>query len=332
MKVPFCRPNIGEEEIAAVRDVLLSGNLACGEKVAEFEEKFAEYVGAKYAVATNSCTAALWMALKYNGVGQGVIVTVPSLTYTATASVPLELKAGIRFADVNKETFCLEGHFEKDTIAVHLTGVRSEAKGYYVVYDSAHRIERNDVRGSDSLWCYSFYATKNMTTGYGGMVATNRKDAYESFKLMQADGRRRIGYFYSVDMAVGGRDMNEIAAAIGLVQLKKLDAMNARRNEIVRRYNEHFGLARQGNHLYPILVESRPMFMTLMQAIGVQCSIHFLPLHKTPAYSKYFNQPLPNTEYLGERLVSLPLFPQMTNDEVDYVARQVKTTKLLIPE
>lgn len=323
--IPFAKPYIGQEEIDAVTEILKSGNLACGSKVKEFEEKFAEYVGAKYAVAFNGCTNALRSAidvLEFPG-----YIHVPAITYTATASVVVDAGYTPVFMDVGKDL--LVSSILPD-IAVHLAGNRY--LGFAPIYDSAHRIEKDDVKGSESIWCYSFYATKNMTTGYGGMACTNNQEHYDKLKIIQDDGRVKAKPTYSVEMAVGGRDMNDIAAAIGLEQLKKLPWMTERRNEIVANYNKLLGLSRTGNHLYPILVSNREKFIADMALAGIQCSIHFKPLHLEPAYKPYYQHSLPNAEYLGEKLVSIPLFPEMTYDQTKFIAETALKTGLLINE
>lgn len=364
MKIPFAKPNIGQEEIDAVVEVLKSGNLACGKKTEEFEQKFAEYVGAKYAVAFNGCTASLWSALAVNQIESGDTVALPAITYTATASVVVEHGAIPMFFDVDREKMLFPfrekkwvpgklpgfkmSQYEADEgwrdcnylLAVNLTGQSvcdriPTLRQDFVVIDSAHRIEKDDLKNRPprEIWCYSFYATKNMTTGYGGMACTNDECYYKKLKLIQNDGRIKSKPTYTVEMAVGGRDMNDIAAAIGLEQLKKLPAMTIRRNEIVSLYNKNLGMDHTGNHLYPILVSNRERFISLMADAGIQCSIHFKPLHLEPAYNKYWDgKPLPNAEYLGERLVSLPLFPQMTDEEVNYVADKAIETGLILNE
>lgn len=349
MKVPFCRPSINKEEIDAVIKVLRSGWLTTGSVTKQFEEEFAKYVGAKYAVAVNSCTAALFLSLKALRAKEGREVIVPSLTFTATASTIIH--AGLKpvFVDVDKGTFCLDPILTLDAInantvaivPVHLTGslapvFAQEAdltaeRRILVIYDSAHRIGKELTQPSST--CYSFYATKNMTTGEGGMITTNSKEKAEWLRQARlhglstgAEDRYRGGKWkYSVDFTGWKCNLTDVASAIGLVQLKKLPEMEMKRKKIVERYNEALGYDRVGTHLYPILVEDRDKFMLRMRDVGIGVSVHFLPLHLMPAYKDYKpTQPLPNTEYLGSRLVSLPLFPDMTEKEQEYVIDNVK--------
>ncbi len=336
-KIPFCKNTLGEEEINAVADVVRSGWVVQGSKTKEFEEKFAEYVGAKYAVFVDSGTAALDLAVKYF---KTFLKTkhfyVPSLTFTSTAEVVVNNCLELRWLDVNKENFCVESPY-LSTIQVHLMGNKANSKG--VIEDSAHRIERNQCLGSENIVCFSFYATKNMTTVGGGMIATNSKHFYEWAKKARDHGiskgteeRYKKGdWKYSIDFVGWRVKADDVRAAIGLEQLKKLPEMTRKRNEIVQFYNYLFKLNRIGNHLYPILVENRDEFIKYMANNGIQTSVHFLPLHKMPAYQKYKpKQKLENTEYLGERLVSLPLYPDLTKEEVQFIAQKVEDSKMMI--
>lgn len=348
MKVPFSKPAITEEEIQAVTKVLKSGWLTTGDITKQFEKKFAKYVGAEYAIAVNSCTSALFLSLKALGVGEGDEVVIPSLTFTATASVVVHCGAKPVFADVDKETLCLDPLLAFDAmtphtkaiIPVHLTGnpasriFREVALDPYVkvVVDSAHRITRKEVPAD--FTCYSFYATKNMTTGEGGMITTNNKDKADWLRQARlhgletgAEDRYRGGkkWIYNVNFPGWKCNPTDISSAMGLVQLKKLPEMEEKRKKLIKRYNKALGYNRTGTHLYPILVDNRDKFMVKMREAGVGVSVHFLPLHLMPAYKDYKPpQPLPNTEFLGEHLVSLPLYPDMTEKEQEYVIDNVK--------
>ena len=323
--IPFSKPYLGKEEEDAVIDVLRSGQIACGKKSREFEEKFAKYMGAKYAVYTNGGTAALWMAVNVSDMGPEI--HIPSTTYTATASIIVEQGKTPVFEDIDIKDMCMKQNDPNNSIVVHLTGNR--AKSTAKIYDSAHRLERNDIK-DDSIWCYSFWATKLITTGHGGMAATNNKEYYEKMRLIQDDGRSGEKPFYKITQAVGGKDQSDINAAIGIEQLKKLPEMNKKRDIIVNYYNKQFGLDRTGRHLYYIFVNDRPKFLKLMENKGIQVSVHFQPLHKMPAYEKYCDKELPVSDWVGEHIVSLPLFPSMTIEDAGYVSKEVLDTNLLI--
>jgi len=342
-RIQFFKTTFGEEEKKAICDTIDSGWVVQGPKVQEFEEKFAEYVGAKYAVFVDSGTSALFLALKVlnlRNLSQEKI-RIPSLTFVSDAEIVVNTGYIPEFIDVSKNTFCIE----EGDIPVHLTGNKSSALAS--IYDSAHRIEKDDVKNSPALWCYSFYATKNMSTIQGGMIALNDEEKYKWLKVARDHGisKGTLERYtqktptYSVDFVGYRMKADDMRAAIGLEQLKKLPAMTARRNEIVDRYNRNLFLNRTGNHLYPILVSDREKFFEAMEQANIQCSVHFLPLDLMPAFKQYSPCKheknickLPNTHYLGERLVSLPLFPQMTNEQVDYISQEVIKTELLLNE
>lgn len=351
--IKFFQPTFGQEEKDAISRVIDSGWTVQGKVTQEFEEKFADYIGAKYAVFVDSGTSALFLALKYRAMEwpRADTVQVPSLTFTSTAEIVVNAGFTPKFIDVNPATFCVEA-VDPSLLAipVHLTGVKSRAVSS--IYDSAHRIEKNDCVGSTALWCYSFYATKNLSTVQGGMIATNDANAAVWLRAARDHGisKGTLERYtqktptYSIDFVGYRVKGDDLRAAIGLEQLKKLPEMTEARNRIVSRYNNNLGLPRVGNHLYPILVSDREKFFDAMTAADIQCSVHFLPLHRMPAYKKWAPQgfhdsikgelvnPLANTEYLGARLVSLPLFPQMTDSQIDYVSENVLKTNLLIRE
>ena len=330
-KIPFSKITFDEAEEKAVQECMRSGWVVLGPKTREFEEKFAKYVGAKYAVFVDSGTSALFLAIraaKYLD-----YITIPSLTFVSDAEVVYHAGFKLFFADINPKTFCVEKR-HSHLIPTHFAGAK--ALPYGKVIDSCHRIEKDDVKGSPSMWCYSFYATKNLNTVHGGMIALNDKSKYEwllkarDHGMTKGTSQRYKGKnpYYDVKFPgfrVKGSDLN---AVIGLEQLKKLPEMNKRRNEIVARYNKNLGLNNKGNHLYPILVNKRKEFIEKMHEKGIQTSIHFIPIHTFTAY-KDDKSHLPNTDYVGKRICSLPLFPAMTDEEVDIVSDAVLKTKLI---
>jgi len=330
--IPFSKNTFDHEELQAVKDCFDSGWTVLGPKTAEFEKKFAKYVGSKYAVAVDSGTSALFLAIraaKYKD-----FITIPSLTFVSDAEVVHHAGLEIRFADIHPETLCVDTQ-HKNLLPVNFAG--NLAKGRGKVIDSCHRIEKNDVKGSDAMWCYSFYATKNLNTVQGGMIALNSEKDYRWLLMARDHGvtkgtaQRYKGKnpVYDVKFPAWRVKGDDLRSAIGLVQLKKLPELNKRRNEIVARYNKNLGESRTGNHLYPILVTDRTKFIEEMFNKGVQTSIHFLPIHTFTAY-KDSKAELPCTDWIGKHIVSLPLFPAMTNEEVDYVSKCVLKTSRLI--
>lgn len=332
MKIPFSKITISDEELKAVEEVVKNGWIVLGPKTKEFEEKFAKYVGSKYAVFVDSGTSALALAIR--AAGYKDYINIPSLTFVSDAEVVHHAGLRVKFMDVNRNTLCVDKDYV-NCLPVNFAGVRAKAKGR--VIDSCHRIEKNDVKGSYALWCYSFYATKNMSTGQGGMIALNDKKTYDwllkarDHGLNKGTEQRYKGKnpFYDVEFPGYRVKGDDIRAVIGIEQLKKLPWITKERNRVVNRYNKNLNLKRKGNHIYYIYVKKREEFIEYMHDNGVQTSIHFLPIHKFTAY-KNVKAKLPVTNWVGEHIVSLPIFPQMTDEEVDYVSKLVLESKLMI--
>ena len=348
MKINLTFPSIDNKELDAAQKVLKSGWLIRGKETKALEEEFAAFSGAKYAVATNGCTMALYLAIKHLGLKKEDEVIVPSITWSATASVVIQAGATPVFADVKKEDWCLDPEDVKKKITkntklvipVHYSG--SYAKGFEnfpipVLYDSAHRIEKNDFKGIVS--CYSFYAVKNMTTIRGGMVLTNDEKAAKWYAMMCHGGLTKdtlsryqggaskndaSNFYYEIDTPGWNFDMTDVEAAIGREQLKKVENLNDKRNKIVEMYNKAFGMKNTGNHFYQIMVENRDEFLVGMRDLGIQCGIHYLPLHLMKGYKEFKKGRLPVTEFIGSRCVTLPLFPGLSNQEVRYIIDSTK--------
>jgi dTDP-4-amino-4,6-dideoxygalactose transaminase len=364
--IPFARPDLGDEEFAAVRAVLESGWLTTGERVHEFEAAFAAAVGAKHAVALNSGTAALHLALDAIGLRAGDEVIIPAYTFTATAEVVLYFGATPVMVDVDAHTLNIDSRRvaeavtarTKAIIPVHFGGLSadldalraiSEPRGIAIIDDAAHafpsRYNGRFIGAISDITCFSFYATKTITTGEGGMLCTDN-DAYAArCRLMALHGishdawkryRAEGSWFYEVVAPGFKYNMTDIAAALGLVQLRRADAMRARRQEIAERYNAAFaghdfeppafGDARDHAwHLYPLRLPrgaDRGAFIDALRAREIGASVHFIPLHLHPFYRDrygftpdYF--PVSNAEY--EREVSLPIYSAMSDSEVETV-------------
>ena len=352
MNIPFNKIYIGKEEKKAVCDVLDSGWVTEGKKVDEFEKMFAEYVGSKYAVATSSGTASLFLsiqALKEEGfLKRGSCIAVPSLTFSASASVIVHSEMNPVFVDVNGDSLCMSeiDYLKKKNrvdayIDVMLAGNKSD---WYdpttpAIYDSAHLVERDCYR--NNLQCFSFYPTKNMTALEGGMIATDSKDRYDwlkkarrhgMYKKEWAGGHRpdESRWGYTVDFCGWKCNMTDVQAAVGIEQLKKLDFMNSERQRMIELYNEKLGLKRGGLHLYYIFVHHRDQFMKQMLDKGIHCSVHFEPLHFMPAYEIFKDESLPETQWAGDHIVSLPLYVGLTNKEIDYICSKIHKSGLLM--
>jgi dTDP-4-amino-4,6-dideoxygalactose transaminase/GT2 family glycosyltransferase len=333
------KPSFGQEEIDAVAEVIRSGWVGRGKNVEEFEKEFASYSGAKYAIAVNGCTVGLYLSLKRLGIGVGDEVIVPSMTWNASAAVVVALGATVVFADVVEGIWCLDAEdvrrkITKNTkavIPVHFAG--QFATGFEnfeipVIYDSAHRIAKNAFPGITSV--HSFYVTKNITTVRGGMVLTNDEEEYKWLKQARTSGinhdvlkRYKDGNFeYEVEDPSWNFDMSDIEATIGRVQLGKIDEFTAKREAIVAKYNQAFGSNNKGNHLYHILVENRPEFIAKMKENGIQCGVHYFALHLMKGYQKYNQGSLPVTEFFSACNVSMPLYTDLTDSDIQHIIDQ----------
>lgn len=348
MNINLTKASINENELSAVKRVLDSGWLIRGKETLALEEEMAAYTGAKYGIATNGCTMALYLAVKHMNLKKTDEVIVPPITWSATASIVIQAGGTPVFADINKEDWCLDPEDVKRKITpntklvipVHYAA--RYAKGFEnfpvpVLFDSAHRIEKDEFNGVTS--CLSFYAVKNMTTVRGGMILTNDEEATKWYRMachggMAKDTLSRYqgkesqisasNFYYEVEVPSWNFDMTDVEAAIGREQLKKLPTLTEKRNNLVKRYNEAFNLKNTGNHLYSILVNNRDGFLVKMKESGIQCSIHYLPLHLMKGYAEYRKDALPVAEFVGSHCVSIPMFPDMTEEEVNYVIEHVK--------
>lgn len=366
-QVPLFDPDIGEDEVAAVTSVIRSKWLTMGEKTADFESRFAEFTGSRHALAVNNCTAALHLALAAIGIGPGDDVLCPSLTFVATANAIRYCGAKPVFADVESLDFwnvsarTLEAVVTPDTralIVMHYAGypcdmpsIMSFAKErkIAVIEDVAHapgaRLNGIAMGNWGDAGCFSFFSNKNMTTGEGGMLTTNRDDVAERIKHMRSHGMtsltldRHKGHAFSYDVVELGYNyrMSEINAALGITQLARLDERNQLRKKNVERYrlklSKIAGLCipfkdapgESAYHLMPVLLPhecSRVLVMEAMKAAGVQTSIHYRPVDTFTAYENAGFGPCKNlalTHRIGNQVLTLPLYPGMTQEQIDYV-------------
>lgn len=346
IKIPFFNPPVGKDEARAVYDVIMSRWMTFGKKTEEFEERFAKYIGASYVVMLDNATAAIHLACEYyyrnipREARKQPIYTIgiPSLTCAATALSVLHAGINIEFVDLEDGPSFIMGAHNGYSIPVSYAGLYAgQLMNKTIVEDFAHRIEKNCFTGA--LQAYSFYATKNITTGEGGAIACATKEQSDWFKkarlfgndkaVFEREKMYKTGYaFWEFQSEFAGWKANptDIMAAMGIVQLKKIGKLNAERKRIAKRYNNAFELTtdRSPWHLYPILVNNRDKFMYYMKDNGVQCSVHFPPLHKMAAFKEYVTAPLPITERVYEHIASLPLYPYLTIRDQDYIIKLVK--------
>ena len=373
--IPFHVPAIGAEEIRAVVDTLESGWLTSGTKVKRFEDDFAEYVGSKHAVAVNSGTAALHLALDAVGIRQGDEVIVPTMTFTATAEVVLYFKAKPVLVDCQEDTLNLDPKQieaaitskTKAIIPVHfggqpcdMTPILEIAKTHklYVVEDAAHALpasyEGKKIGTIGDITCFSFYATKTITTGEGGMATTENSEWAERMRMMSLHGishdawkryTKEGSWYYEILNPGFKYNLTDIAAAIGIEQLKKCDEFRKAREKIAKIYDRSFAdleeiqtpVRRSDTehawHLYVIQLNldhlqiTRNQFIDALREEGIGTSVHFIPLHLHPYYRDNFGyQPsdFPNASSAFERIVSLPIYPKMTEADVESVIGAVR--------
>lgn len=351
IKIPFCRPYVSPKAIDKVAETINKGWLTTGKITEEVEEKIASYTGAKYCVLLTSCTAALHLSLEYLKrfkIGKNFSAYVPALTFAATATEVINSGGKVIFGDVEKDTMCLKPNTDKNfkvAIPVHLCGVKANTDydyDTYVIEDSAHLIEKDQCKNNPNLVCYSFYATKNVTMGEGGAICTNDEQAYNWLKQARHHGISKGGWQryhllgkwkYDIDFVGWKYNPSDVLASILSANLDDIDKIHSERQCCIDLYNEELGYKNKGLHIYPILVMERDSFMEMMAEKGIQCSVHFQPLNNTNAFRTigFEQDDLPNTSYLGERLVSLPLYPELTNEEIKFICQTIKETKLLLP-
>lgn len=341
MNIPLTRANITSKEINAVTKVLKSGWLTMGPETEQFEEEFASFVGAKHAIAVNSATSALFLCLQALGIKKGDEVIVPSFTFASSVNVIIHSGATPVFADINNVDYTIDQKSldklitkkTKAIIPVHYAANRAKIKTTLpIIEDSAHLIPKQGDNNKSFANCYSFYATKNMTTGEGGMITTSDPDVANWLKQARLHGLSRDAWkrysisskwTYTVEFAGFKFNTTDLNSSLGRVQLKRLDQFEKRRKQVVALYNKLLGLKNQGTHLYPILVDERDKFFEYMKKHKIGCSFHFTPLHLQPAFRKYAKGKLPVTEYVGSRVVTLPLDAVISDSEVKIVASLV---------
>jgi perosamine synthetase len=390
------RPELGDEEIREVLDTLRSGWLTSGSKVRLFEQNFAKAVRAPFAIALNSCTAALHLAVEALGLQAGQAVLVPAMTFAATAEIVLyknaipilvdcdpvtgnmdlrDAQRKIEMLRAGKLSFAAGKKTEVvGIIPVHVGGFMlnvdevkqfAEEFGLWIVEDAAHAFPSAWRKNAASKWqmcgentaavtCYSFYANKTITTGEGGMAVTNNEIIAERIRLMSLHGLSRDAWKrftedgdwdYRIITPGYKYNLTDIAAAIGIHQLARAEELRLRREQIAEFYLREFAELKEIGlpptdkdrvhswHLFPIRLKledlsiDRNDFIEKLKRSGIECSVHWRPLHMHPLYGKRYGwreKHLPNATKMWSQLVSLPIFPSMTTSEIDQVVKVVK--------
>jgi dTDP-4-amino-4,6-dideoxygalactose transaminase len=368
-RVPLADLDFDQEEEQAVLSVLRSRWLTMGSVTQQFEEEFAKAMGVKHALGLSNATVALHLACLALEIGPGDEVIVPSLTFVATANAVLYTGAEVRFADIlgpdelNISPAAIEQQITARTKAIivmhyggypcRMTEIQTIADrhGLALIEDAAHApgafLDGRAMGAWGEVACFSFFSNKNLSTGEGGMLVTNRDDIAEKVHLLRSHGMtsltwdRHQGHAYSYDVVDLGYNyrIDEIRSALGRVQLSKLHANNARRKAITETYWQALGgtgvgLPFRGGpgepsyHIFPILLPEgldRKAFIDAMRAAGVQTSIHYPPIHKFSYYrQRYSDIALPATEAAATREVTLPLYPSMSSQAMDIVVSSVQ--------
>jgi dTDP-4-amino-4,6-dideoxygalactose transaminase len=358
--IPLAEPALGREEIEALKAVIDSGWITMGDRVLAFEKRFAQLHGASSAVAVDSCTAGLHLALAALGVGPGDEVLVPSLTFVATVNAVLYVQASPVFVDIqshDRPHISIEDAGRKITpktravIVMHYAGYLADMdawrdfadkKGIALIEDAAHAPGVEGVGVKSDSAAFSFFSNKNITTAEGGMVFASDPKVLDRVRLMRAHGMtastldRFKGHAHSYDVVELGYNyrMDELRAAIGLVQLERLAGWNERRRHLTGLYRSLLariegvsvpfdGWAKSAAHILPALLPqavNRGAVIDEMRKRGVQTSVHYPPAHLFSYHAKMFpGVTLPLTEQFCARELTLPLYPGLADDQARYV-------------
>ena len=363
-KISLSDIDLGPEEENAVVEVLRSRWLTSGPRITEFETRFSEHVGARHAVALGNCTQALHLALLAAGVGPGDEVVVPSLTFVATVNAVLYCGGVPVFADIEgPESLVLDaadvrkkiGPKTRALLPMHYGGYTcdmdayrslADEKGLKLVADAAHApgstYHGRPIGGLADSSCYSFFGNKNLVTGEGGMLTTNDDDVAAFVRSQRSHGMtvasydKHRGHAYSYDVVTPGYNyrLTELQAALGIVQLGKLEKNNGRRRTLVTRYRSRLEAIPELSvpfagrddesscHIFVVVLPTgvaRSRVQESMKARGVQTSVHYPPVHGFTRFRGVFAADVPRVDAVTERLLTLPLHPGLTPNDADAV-------------
>jgi dTDP-4-amino-4,6-dideoxygalactose transaminase len=348
--IVFNQPDLGEEEMSAVMDVIRSGWIGTGKVSHQFEEEFADFMGGGYAVAVSSCTIGLQLALKAVGMSNnGKVVTTP-LTFAATVNAILHLGARPIFVDVDKNGCMDMGKANKATdfltraiVPIHYSGtpcdiskLTGEVK---IIEDCAHAFGSLFGKSGD-VKVFSFYPNKNITCGEGGMILTKDKHLADEIRILSSQGLSHGAWLrfgsgpvkkYSVEKVGFKGNLPDILAAIGLTQLRRWPEMRQKRLKIWRIYEKAFGSIHPGHstHFYPYRTEYRDQVRQILHNKGIGTGIHYKPLHLEPAYEflGYKKGDFPMAEGWGEQELSLPISPSMDESDAIRVVEEIQNIR-----
>lgn len=371
MKVRLFKPNLGNQEINALKKVFKTGWIGIGPQTVKFENEFANYVGTRNALGLNSCTAALHLAILAYGF-RNIEILVPTITFISTAHAVVYNNCRPVFVDVDPKTLCVDINDAERKITaktraiipVHLGGQPCDMERMMVFAKKHKLIVIEDVANAaggqfngkelgswGSMGCFSFEAKKNMTTGDGGMITSNDikrikylrkirwlgidKDTWKRFSS-QKKGKQVYSWYYEINDLGYKYNMNDIQATIGLVQLSKLDAINAAKRKIIKKYLSLLSkcelvkvpncldLKKGAYWLFIVRCKYRDALIKYLSKKGVTTGVHFMPVHLHPYYRK-FHANLPVAERVWKEIVSLPLYSSLKNKEIEHVVDSIKS-------
>ena len=374
-KVRLFKPWVGKEEISNIKKVFSNSWIGYGPEVNKFEKKFAKFIGTKYAVAVNSGTAALHLALLCNDFKKNKEVLVPSITFSATAASALYCGLKPKFVDIRKEDLTIDFEdikkkYTKNCVAlicVHMGGhpaqmekIRpwAKKKKLFLIEDSAEScgsIYKGKKLGAWSdISCFSFEEKKIITTGDGGMICLNDKEKYEKIKSLSFHGwnidpwKRHQIFFrkktkfskhwkYEITKLGYKYNMNDLTAAVGLAQLKKINLFNKNRNLILKKYLNGikdlkyikpvfpYDLKNGSYWLFSVKTKFRDELINFLKKKNISTAVHFVPLPMNKLYKSYNNNKLKNTKSIWKEIVSLPFFPDLESKKIEYVTKCLRS-------
>ncbi|WP_188208223.1 UDP-4-amino-4,6-dideoxy-N-acetyl-beta-L-altrosamine transaminase [Alkalibacillus aidingensis] len=372
--LPYGKQWVSDDDVEAVVETLTSDFLTTGPKIDQFEEELAKYVGAKYGVAFANGTAALHAACFAAGVGEGDEVITTPMTFAATANSILYQRATPVFSDTNPDTWNMDLQKVRSLITDQTKAILpvdymgnpcnyqellkiAQDHDLTIIEDAAHALGATDhgrkVGSISDLTMFSFHPVKQITTGEGGIVTTNRQDYYEKLIQFRTHGMTRDSskllenhgpWYYEMQFLGFNYRMTDLQAALGISQLKKLDSFIQRRKQIAKKYHEAFQLLspiQTSNlpngcdsswHLYVIrlkleeLTTDRKTIFTALQHENIGVNVHYIPVYYQPYYQHlgYKKGICPNVEQLYEEIITLPLFPAMSNEDVENVITAIQ--------
>lgn len=354
-KIKLFDPTIGKQEEIAIKKILRSKFWASGAgigNVAKFETALTNYVGAKDCVALNSGTAALHLALSMIDIKNKEVI-LPSLSFVSTAHA-IVYNGGIpKFIDIDPETMCLDHNLVEKEITdktsvilpVHFGGMPCNLKklssickknNILLIEDAAHAAGSSfggkKIGSHGDYVCFSFHPVKNLSMPTGGAITINSGNIIKSSKILKSKRwcgiTNRNGLYYDVKEIGWNFYMNEFSAAIGIQQLKKLDKLNQRRNNIAKRYSTELSIENKmpfssdcSYHLYWILINNRDRFIKKMFELGIEIGVHYIPITQMTLYKGRYN--LPNTDRAGKQIVSIPIHANLSDNDVSYIIKSI---------